>query len=144
MICIAQPITIPHHRESTSVLMRLFFLQNSKEHVILCEPPTQKPLALENILGNCQASWSLERCQILRAAGLAHDAALTDNCWIHLCHNNYKQTKARKKIPRTTKNNEEQKLLHLITFPFRVFNVFHILIYSQEKNKQTKNQNKKL
>lgn len=120
--------------------MRLFFLQNSKEHVILCEPPTQKPLALENILGNCQASWSLERCQILRAAGLAHDAALTDNCWIHLCHNNYKQTKARKKSHAQQKN-EEQKLLHLITFPFRVFNVFSYLnLFSEKKqtHKKTK------
>lgn len=55
LTCILQFIQI---RVCVCVDAPFSFYQNSKENVIVYELPSQKSVALENVVGNCQVSWS--------------------------------------------------------------------------------------
>lgn len=112
-------------RVHVCVATLFFFFNPPKKQrlMILCELPSQKPVAVESVLGNFQVSWSLEHCRMLRTEGLAHGKPLTNNCGMNLCHDHNRPKRTNKICTQQTMKTGS----YLITFPLEFLKCFHIL-----------------
>lgn len=90
LTCITQFFRVANHSQGPRCLCGHASSPHCKQPRAcdLVQLPSPKPAAVENFLGNCQVSSSLEHCQILRAEDLARGTPLASKRWMSLCHKN--------------------------------------------------------